>query len=240
MQITNSRTDGTPQVRVAMGWRAREVERRSTAQVRFNDDDYSVIVVEDGPVSLAYADSAHAFVLPSGRYLRADQAAGRVFSASASPQMDALAPEAVEVLADSIAHLLENAGWRRVAGVGLGARAAVVEATRAASGDGSGTVDVGAWQSPRAAEPWAAVPPDPVVRRTVRPGVDASLSVRPMKRRSAVEGGPRLLLTLRVEDDQLSRTLNAMVAARQARHGGETLTGWDAHPNEALSATGPR
>jgi hypothetical protein len=230
-----------PQVRLALGWRARQVEQQSTAPVRFHDDDYSAVIAEDGSVALAYADPAHAFVLPPGRYLRVDQAAGRVYVASASPQLDVVGPEEAVALADSVARLLEGAGWARVPGEGAGARAAVATAA-AASDPGAGTATVGVWRVARSAEPWGALPPDPNLRRHVQPGVQAVLTVRPMKRRAGADGAPRLLLTLRLSDDQLGRTLNAMVEARRARHGGkkQTLAGWDGEPEEALVAAGPR
>lgn len=232
----------TPVVRLALGWRAREVERRSTAQVRFPDDDYSVEIFEDGPVALSYADPAHAFMLPPGRYLRVDQVAGRVYVVSASPQMDVLAPEAALALADSVARLLEGAGWRRDTTAGLGARAAVAEAARAMGAPGTGTIGVGRWHIPRSPEPWAAVPPDPVPYRGGREGVDATLTVRPIKGRSLAAGEPRLLLTLRLEDDRLGGVLTAMSEARRARHGGDRLTlgDWDQMPTEPLAVGGPR
>lgn len=232
----------TPEVRVGLGQRARAVERQSTARVALPDDDVSSAILEEGPVALAYADPAHAFVLPPGRFLRVNQAAGRVFSASASPQMDVLAPEAAVALGDSIVRLLEGAGWRRVPDEGLGVRGAVVQAARLVTSEGTGHTDVGRWRIPRSQAPWAVVPPDATPYRGEREGVDATLAVRPIKGRSAAAGDPRLLFTLRMEDDRLGGVLFSMVEARRARHGGDmqTLTGWDREPNEAVGAGGPR
>lgn len=228
------------EVRLALGWRARDVERQSTAPVQFYDDDRSAEILEDGPVSLAYADPAHAFVLPPGRYLRVDQAAGRVYMAGASPQMDVVGPAEAVALGDSVVRLLEGAGWKRDTRAWVGPAAAVATAIRLIPSDGTGTTTVGVWRIPRSVAPWAAVPPDPLPYRPDEDGVEANLTVKPMKRRSAAEGAPRLLYTLRVTDYRLMGALLGMTSARRARGGPETLAGWDAQPNERILPTTPR
>jgi hypothetical protein len=226
-------------VRVAMGWRARAVERGSTAGVTFPDDDLSSAILEDARVALAYADPGHGFTLPPGRFLRLDQAAGRVFGAEATPHLDPLPPPAAVALADSVARLLDGARWSRMADAGLGSARAAATATAAAAGDGFGVVEVGSWRVARSTEAWAAVPAAP--RRDGRArwdGVEARVSLRPVRRSGA---DVRLTLQVRIVDERMEEALTAMMAARRARDAGavQTLTGWDERPSEPPAAPAP-
>lgn len=227
----------SPVVSVALGQRVRDVERRSTAPVRFSDRDLGTAILERDPAALAYADPAHAFTLPPGRFLRLDQAAGRLTDAKTTPHLDALTgPEAV-ALVDSVSRLLERAGWQRVPGVGTGA-AAVQEAARfAASGNGGfGVTHVGTWRVPRPSSPWAALPPGTPARPNRWNGVEAEVTVRPVgSTPTPIEA--RLIVQVALTDELLASQLSEMVEARRQRNGGEmqTLSSWDAQPNDPAS-----
>ena len=187
-----------PVVRVAFGWRAREVEWQSTARVAFPDDDVSSEILENEPAALAYAEPAHAFALPPGRFLRVDHAAGRMYSATTTPHLDALTPAAAVSLADSVARLLGGAGWASVPGEGLGGTAAVAAAVRYAS-DGQGGFGVshmGTYRVPRPAAPWAGLPPNGPPRVREWDGAEATITLRPV--RSAVAGSARLILQVQL------------------------------------------
>lgn len=231
-----------PIVRVAFGWRAREVERQSTAHVTFSDQDVGAVVVEDTPAALAYAEPQHAFALPPGRFLRVNQAAGRVYDASATPHLTALTPNAAVALADSVAHLLARAGWARVPGEGRGTAAVSDAVGYARDGEGGvGVAHVGTWRVPRPAAAWAARPADAPPRPRRWDGVAAIVTVHPVR---AVTGNetPSLILEVQITDDLLGSALFAMSEARRARHAGDmqTLRSWDDQPTEPVaSATQP-
>jgi hypothetical protein len=224
-------------VRVALGWRAREVEERSSPGVqRFSDQDLGVIILERDPSALAYADPTHAFTLPAGRFLRLDQAAGRVFEAKATPHLDALTATAASVLIDSVARLLEGAGWQRVPGAGSGAGALREAAEFAASGKrGFGVMHVGTWRVRRPPAPWAALPAGARAYPDAWDGVECTVTVRPTGAATRAEDA-RMILQVRVEDELLSIALQAQADARRSRHGGrmQTLRSWDEQPHEAL------
>lgn len=216
--------------------RAREVERQSSPGVQtFDDDDRGVIILEATPSSLAYADPSHAFALPPGRFLRLDQAAGRVYDATATPHLEALTAAAAVALADSVGRLLDGAGWQRVPGSGTGADAVREAARFAASGNGGfGVTEVGTWRVPRAAAAWAALPPGTRPRPTVWNGVEVAVTVRPVGAVTSPSEA-RFILQVAVSDRTLGGELNAMVAARRQRRGSMgTLSDWDAHPDEPL------
>lgn len=226
-----------PVVRVAFGWRAREVERQATVPVEFPDDDMSAEVLENKPAALAYADPQHAFTLPSGRFLAIDQAAGRVYGATTTPHLDALTPDAAVALADSVVRTLAAAGWTRVAGEGRGASAVAAAARYASDGQGRfGVSNVGTWRVPRPATLWAALPPNAPARPGLWDGVEVYVTVRPV-RATAPGGGPKFILEVKLSDPLLNSALSAMSEARRARFHGDmqTLRSWDAQPTEALA-----
>lgn len=226
-----------PVVRVAFGWSAHEVERASTASVGFSDQDVGSVLVEHTPTALSYAEPAHAFTLPPGRFLRVNQAAGRVYDASATPHLEALTREAAVALADSVTRLLEYAGWARVPGEGRGP-AAVADAERYArdGAGGVGVAQVGAWRIPRPAAAWAARPRDAPPRPGRWDGVTAVITVHPVR---AVTGSEPVTLILEVQlsDDLLGSALFAMTEARRARLGGDmqTLRSWVSQPAEPIA-----
>ena len=228
-----------PVVRVAFGWRAREVERQSTAPVTFPDDDVSADILENEPVALAYAEPAHAFTLPPGRFLRVDQTAGRVYDATATPHLAALTPAEAVALADSVAHLFQHAGWAPVPSAGRGSATAVADAVRYGTGGkgGFGVADVGTWRVPRPAAVWAARPADAPARPNYWDGVEGRISVRPL-RAGVTAAGVKLIVQVKLVDVSLSSALFAMSEARRGRHGGEmqTLRSWDAQPAEPMAS----
>ena len=228
-----------PLVRVAFGWRAREVERQSTARVAFPDDDISAEILENEPVALAYVEPAHPFTLPPGRFLRVNQAAGRVYDVTVTPHLAALAPADATALADSVVRTLEHAGWARVPDEGRGVAAAVADAARYGSDGkgGFGVSHVGTWRVPRPQEPWAARPPDAPPRVREWDGVQALVTVRPVRSRAGADS-VRLILEVKLTDQLLSLAFQAQADARRARYGGEmqTLRSWDAQPDEPIPA----
>ncbi len=227
-----------PAVRAALGWRARDVERASTAPVRFRDRDRSTVVVEGTPSVLAYADPAHGFVLPAGRFVRVDQAAGRVYRASATPHLDALTAGAAHALADSVGALLVRAGWAPVPGAGPGAAVALRAAARAAVDPhgGMGVADVGVWHLPRPVAPWAALPVGAGPAPREWDGPEATVDVQPVRPADPAgnAGGVRFVLQVQLQDDPLQRALFDQVDVRRARLGGaaQTLTSWERDPVE--------
>lgn len=233
-----------PQVRVVLGWRAREIERASTARVRFPDDDRSTIVLENDPSVLVYADPAHSFTLPPGRFLRADQSAGRVYSISVTPHLDALTMQSARVLADSVGTLLERAGWQRAPGQGIGADAALRASARMAvdPAAGFGVVDVAQWRLPRANAPWTTLPPGAPTTAWDGGwnGPEAAIDVKPVRPADPVGNahGVLFVLELRLTDESLSAALSYQVDARRERLNGEpqTLASWDRQPNEDITA----
>lgn len=241
--MNGSEHSSAPTVRVALGWRARDVERESTAHVIFADQDESTVILENDPAALVYADPQHAFVLPAGRFVRVDQVAGRVYAASATPHLDALTPAAATTLADSVSRLLEHAGWQRATGVlgsagpGLGTVAAVAAAVRYGSDGqgGAGVSHVGTWRVPRSGAPWAALPAGTQQSPEFWDGGEAVLTLMPTNTRST-PANVRLILQVRVADVVLAGGLSNELEARRARLGGamQSLRSWDAQPTERL------
>jgi hypothetical protein len=208
--------------------------------VRFRDRDRSTVVVEGTPSVLAYADPAHGFVLPPGRFVRVDQAAGRVYRASATPHLDALTAEAAHALADSVGALLTRAGWAPVPGAGPGAAVALRAAARAAVDPhgGMGVADVGVWHLPRPVAPWAALPVGAGPAPREWDGPEATVDVQPVRPADPAgnAGGVRFVLQVRLWDGPLHGALFDQVDARRARLGGapQTLTSWDQEPTERV------
>lgn len=233
-------SDGAvPLVRVAFGWRAREVERQSTARLTFPDQDESTAILEGAPAALAYVEGAHAVTLPPGRFLAVEQLAGRVYRATATPQSDALAPDAATQLGEALAARLDAAGWARVSGAGLGVDQAVAQAVQSATNTrgGFGVAHVGTWRTPRPAASWAVVPPNGPARVREWDGVEAVVTVRPLRSR----GVPRLLFQVQMSDALLELSLQAQVSTRRDRSGGDaqTLRSWDTTSYEPLRSHTP-
>lgn len=231
-------------MRAALGWRARDVERQSTAEVRFEDADRSSVVLADDPVQLVYADPAHGFTLPPGRYVRVIQEAGRVSAVSAAPQVDALPRERARALVLRLAALLEAAGWRRAASEDLGALAdlpleqALDRALGQAAARSSGFTGVAAWRAPRPGTPWAALPEGAPRGADVWDGLEVLVSVNTID--GDADGRPgsgRFVINVDVNDENLGRALSLMGGARRARLGdaGASLSSWDREPHESLA-----
>lgn len=223
----------TPVVRVALGWRARDVEQQSSAPVHFPDRDLGTVILEDQPAVLAYADPAHAFMLPPGRFLRLDEAAGRVYEAAATPHVAALVPQEAVVLADSIVRSLERAGWTRASGIGRGAIGAVTAAV-----ERPGDAQVGTWRVARGGATWAALPTGTPPSAEFWNGTEAVVTVRRLRGSGA---DARLVLQVQLTDVPLNNALFVIMEARRSRLGGEmqTLQHWDAHPTEPMPASPP-
>lgn len=236
--MTAMQPASVPVVRAALGWAARDVERASTAAVRFDDDDKSVIIPEGEPVALVYADPEHGFELPPGLTLRVDQTAGRVYSIRTTPHTEALTAASARALYHGIVASLTARGWTRDTTKGSSIDDAIASVVRIATAprSGFGVHDLGVWRVPRPRAPWAALPPGAQIAREEWNGPQAQLTLHPTQ--DGIAAGPndvRMVLAVDFDDHQLTGALYDLVDARRLRGGDETLTGWEREPTEDVA-----